>query len=102
MNILTCQTANFAVNSAYIARNPDKKGVGRIIFADFILPLIDEASEFIGIQILYIFALPYDSLINRYMQYGFRFLSDSQEQALHRRLKPRYDQNCRFMYIILN
>ena len=95
------ELANFAVNSTYINKYPYQKGVGYVIFKKFILPMIYEAGKYIGIKMVYIFALPYDRLISRYQRYGFRRLPETEENDLHRRLKPRYDESCRFMYLLL-
>jgi len=95
------ELANFAVNDTYIRNHPALKGVGLVIFEQFIMPLIARASEIIGTKVLYIFALPYDDLIARYMDYGFMRLDDPYEDELHKRLKPSYDQSCIFMYQIL-
>lgn len=95
------ELANFAVNDTYIRKHPDLKGVGLVIFEKFILPIIQKTSESVGLKILYIFALPYDELVARYTQYGFSRLEDPYEDELHKRLKPRYDMNCLFMYQIL-
>ncbi len=95
------ELANFAVNSNYVHTYPYLKGVGHVIFTEFILPLIDEVSSYIGVRMIYIFALPYDKLINRYERYGFKRLPEEQENDLHRRLKPRYDESCKFMYLLL-
>lgn len=95
------ELANFAVNDTYIRNHPALKGVGLVIYEQFILPLIGRASELIGAKILYIFALPYKDLIARYVDYGFKRLDDPFEDELHKRLKPSYDQSCIFMYQIL-
>lgn len=95
------ELANFAVNSRYIKKYPYLKGVGHVIFTEFIIPMIEEAAKYVGIKMVYIYALPYDKLIGRYMRYGFRRLPEEQENDLHRRLKPRYDESCRFMYLLL-
>ena len=95
------ELANFAVNSSYISRYPYQKGVGYVIFKKFILPLVDMAAGYVGIQLLYIFALPYEKLMKRYERYGFRCLPDTEEADLHKRLKPRYDESCHFMYLLL-
>lgn len=95
------ELANFAVNSNYIKAYPYQKGVGYVIFNKLIIPVINLAASYIGIKILYIFALPYEKLIRRYEDYGFKRLSGYDEAALHKRLKPRYDEYCKFMYIIL-
>ena len=95
------ELADFAVNQAYIKNHPDLKGVGLVIFNMFILPVIREAAETIGIKILYIFALPYEDLISRYEKYGFSRLDPKLEADLHTRLKPNYDGSCIFMYRML-
>ena len=95
------ELANFAVNTAYIEKHPRLKGIGKYIFGAFIIPLARVISEYIGVKMVYIFALPYDSLIKRYSEYGFQSLSDSAESSLHKRLKPRYDRFCKFMYMLL-
>ncbi|MBR1629396.1 MAG: hypothetical protein IJ679_09065 [Lachnospiraceae bacterium] len=95
------ELANFAVNSDYIKKYPYQKGVGYVIFKKFIIPMIDAVSENVGVKMVYIFALPYGRLMKRYERYGFCRLSDSQEADLHKRLKPRYDESCKFMYLVL-
>jgi len=95
------ELANFAINSAYIKNHPKLKGIGKYIFGAFILPLARHISGLIGVKLIYIFALPYDELIKRYRTYGFNTLSDDAENKLHKRLKPRYDRFCRFMYMLL-
>ena len=46
------ELADFAVNQRYIDNHPDIKGVGLVIYNSFILPVVREASETIGIKIL--------------------------------------------------
>jgi len=95
------ELADFAVNSAFIEKYPSLKGVGLLIFSEFIIPLVNMAAQYVGVKMIYIFALPFDRLIRRYEKYGFRRLSGEAEYDLHKRLKPRYDQECRFMYQLL-
>ena len=96
------ELANFAVNSSYIKKRPSAKGIGAIIFQQFILPIVKQAAENVAVKILYIFALPYDGLIKRYKEvYGFERLGEYDENELHKRLKPAYDQSCVFMYAVL-
>lgn len=92
------ELANFAINDTYIKKHPSMKGCGRIIFDLLIVPIIEEVSNKIGVKIIYIFSLPIDSLIDRYIDYGFMRLASKEENELHRRLKPNYDENCVFMY----
>lgn len=95
------EIANFAVNSTYIEHNPEVSGVGMIIFSHFIRPIIEEVSKAVGVKAIYLFALPFEKLISRYREYGFSMLSDKDEEALHRRIKPSYDESCIFMYRII-
>jgi len=95
------ELANFAVNNAYISKHPKLKGIGFTIFTDFIKPFVKNIATLVGVKIIYIFALPFDGLIKQYGRYGFNRLPAEQEDELHRRLKPRYDSECIFMYQML-
>ena len=80
------ELANFAVNSGYVHNHKDLKGLGTVIFNNFILPVVRKTSDNVGVKLLYIFALPYDDLINTYHErYGFSRLSDPYEDELHKR-----------------
>lgn len=92
------ELANFAANGEYKRRHPEYKGFGKLVFKDFIIPCAQEAAGLIGIKYLYIFALPEESLIRNYAGYGFLRLPKRHEAWLHRRIKPRYDHRCIFMY----
>lgn len=96
------EIANFAINNTYLLNHPELKGSGLIIFNDFIVPIIQEAAKSIGIKIIYIFALPIGRLIDRYKEYGFQRLDNASEDELHKRLKPSYDEDCIFMFQLLN
>ena len=95
------EIANFAVNDRFLNRHSSLKGVGSVVFSHFIIPTILKVSHEIGVKIIYIFALPEESLVRRYTEYGFSRLSDADEDALHARLKPRYDEKCIFMYLVI-
>ena len=96
------EIANYAVNDLYVKAHPDWKGLGVIIFRDFIRELALQSASISGARLLYIFALPFDSLIERYhTSYHFLRLKDSEEDGLHKRLKPYYDRSCIFMYQLL-
>ena len=93
------EIADFAVNGAYQDNHPSVKGVGVVIFLDFIRPIAFQIGKMLGVKYLYIFALPYHSLIERYEKsYHFRRLSSKEEDELHKRVKPFYDDGCYFMY----
>ena len=96
------EIANFGINDHYISAHPGWKGIGAIIFKEFIRELAMQSASVIGAKLLYIFALPFDSLIKRYhSSYHFLRLDDQEEDDLHKRLKPFYDRSCIFMYQML-
>ena len=68
------------------------------MFLDLIAPFVTQLSEYLGIYMLYLFALPYKKLMSTYESYGFKRLPSLAEQELHKRIKPAYDQSCIFMY----
>ena len=96
------ELANFAVNSKYVEKYPYHKGLGRSIFNNFVIPVIKNVEKSVGVTMVYIYALPYERLIERYKAYGFRRLPENDENDLHTRLKPRYDESCKFMYMLLD
>ena len=96
-SIPAVELANFAINDDYKMAHEEQHGLGEIIFSYFILPMCRQASEYIGIDTLYIFALPYEELINYYKQLHFRRLPKIMESVMHRYHKPRYDEGCIFM-----
>ena len=71
------------------------------MFGELVLPLVLDASHRIGAAILYIFSLPEPKVMQNYATYGFVRLPPDEEQLLHARLKPRYDSQCVFMYVVL-
>ena len=96
------ELANFAVNSRYVKRHKNLKGLGTVIFNQFVLPIVRKTSDNVGVKLLYIFALPFDDLIKTYHErYGFSRLSNPSEDELHKRIKPFYDMSCKFMYLVL-
>ncbi len=92
------EIANFAANGEYLSKHSEAKGLGKIVFMDFILPCAYEASAIVGAKYIYLFALPHDKLIDNYKSYGFLRLPKEQERQMHRRIKPAYDKGCIFMY----
>lgn len=92
------ELANFAANGEYKQKHPEYKGFGKLVFTDFIIPCAKKAAELIGVKYLYIFALPEKDLLKNYTGYGFLRLPKHHEAWLHRRIKPRYDHRCIFMY----
>jgi hypothetical protein len=95
------ELSNFAVNSAYRAIHPEILGIGTSIFKNFILPIARYTAEIIGVQALYIYALPEDELIDHYATFGFSRLDPELEDFVHKHVKPAYDESCIFMYQIL-
>ncbi len=71
------------------------------MFAEFIFPLIKYLRTFVGIQAIYIYALPEDKLIKHYKTMGFHRLDPEDEKFVHQHVKPKYDDGCVFMYQFL-
>ena len=93
------EIADFAVNDVYRRNHDGIDGLGLLIFYDFILKIVRKIANDLGVKFLYIYALPYKSLITRYSEYyHFSRLPDKLEDELHKRLKPHYDDKCIFMY----
>lgn len=95
------EVANFAVNGKFIKNHSDMKGIGYYIFNKFIVPTARNAADIVGAKVLYIFALPHEKLIANYRKYGFSRLEPHQERLIHKRIRPRYDEDCIFMYLVL-
>ena len=95
------EISNFAANDVYRkAHGLDDINfkIGKSMFINFILPIINEVSKVIGVNNVYIFALPEKKLIDYYKNLGFERLSEKSEEKLHSRIRPFYDQNCIFMW----
>lgn len=76
---------------------------GEWIFEAFVLPKIKEASQLIGVKVIYIFALPYKpNLIEFYKKLGF--INPNYTTGAKRRIRttlPAFDRGCVFMFQIL-
>lgn len=45
-----------------------------------------------------IYALPEERLMNHYKKMGFSRLPEAQEKFVQNHVKPKYDEDCIFMY----
>lgn len=97
-SIPAIELANFAVNEAYRRNHPGIKRIGYYIFLSFIRPLAESVGKYIGVNALYIYALPQEKLIEHYRTMGFSRLPPEQEAFVQNHVKPKYDENCIFMY----
>jgi len=95
------ELSNFAMNQNYKEKHPNSKRLGHYFFKRFILPLVKYASSFIGISMIYIYALPENRLMAHYFKMGFSRLSEEQEKFVQHHVKPKYDEGCIFMYQVL-
>ncbi len=100
-SVSAVELSNFAVNSSYRKNHPDAKNLGSTVFAEFILPLVQYLRTFVGLQAIYIYALPQDKLIEHYKTMGFNRLDAEEEQFVHQHVKPKYDDGCIFMYQLI-
>ncbi|MCR5620416.1 MAG: hypothetical protein K6G18_01030 [Treponema sp.] len=95
------ELSNFAVNESYRQSHPDTRKVGTSMFYDFIIPLARLTKTLVGVQALYIYALPEDRLIEHYESLGFERLEEGGERFVHQHVKPLYDDGCIFMFQML-
>ncbi len=95
------ELANFAVNGSYKEAHKEMTGIGYIVLYYFVKPMLKEVANIIGANIFYIFALPQETLLKHYMKMNFARLDKRTEKKLHRRIKPRYDERCIFMYQLI-
>lgn len=93
------ELSNFAVNASYSAAHRNVRKIGAYVFNKFILPVVRSSAGWIGMQCLYVYALPKGKLISYYERLGFRRMSDEDVRFVYSHVKPRYDQGCVFMYM---
>ncbi len=92
------ELSNFAVDTRYRERHTIAKKIGFLMFNYFIMPLVREIAKYVGVNSLYIYALPNERLIGHYKTMGFCRLSPEDERFVQKHVKPEYDEGCIFMY----
>lgn len=92
---------NFAVNKAYKNAHPLMKNIGTDIFVSFIFPIAQSTQNAIGARILYLYALPFPSLLHYYSTLGFILTTKHDSSVIYRHCKPTYDEHCKFMFMPL-
>lgn len=97
-SIPAMELSNFAVNDSYKVKHENNKGIGSYVFFMFVLPIVKYMGQLVGVNSLYVYALPEDSLINYYQKLGFSRLSKENETYINSYVKPDYDDKCIFMY----
>ncbi|MBR6080962.1 MAG: hypothetical protein IKQ66_06295 [Treponema sp.] len=95
------ELANFAVNKQYKDSHPDATRLGAYMLEHFIYPIARCMAKYVGVNSLYIYALPEDKLIAYYKKMGFSRLPEEQEIFVQHHVKPKYDDGCIFMYQML-
>lgn len=100
-SIPAIELSNFAVNQNYRRKHPDITRLGTYTFEFFILPIVKSLARYVGVNSLYIYALPEPKLIEHYSKMGFSRLPPKQEKFVQYHVKPKYDEGCIFMYQIL-
>lgn len=98
------ELTHFAVDERYkniFDKNADIK-TGEFIFWNFIIPYVNNAKSCIAIKDLFIFAIKNDDLINYYKtRLGFKEIENIDEKIFFEYAKPKYDENCKFLYFPL-
>ena len=97
-SIPAIELANFAVNKRYKESHPDAVRLGAYMLDHFIYPLARCMAKYVGVNSLYIYALPEEKLIEHYKKMGFSRLPENQEKFVQHHVKPKYDEGCIFMY----
>lgn len=92
------ELSNFAVNDTYRRNHTEIQSIGRYVFELFILPIVRCMAKYVGVNSLYIYALPNDKLIEHYQIMGFTRLPADEEKFVQQHVKPKYDEGCIFMY----
>ena len=92
------ELSNFAVNDTYRRNHPEIRKLGVHVFDVFILPIVRCMAKYVGVNSLYIYALPNDKLIEHYQIMGFTRLPADEEKFVQQHVKPKYDEGCIFMY----
>lgn len=92
------ELSNFAMNGKYRENHPETHLLGFLFLKQFILPIAQATSRYIGVNSLYIYALPDEKLIEHYEKMGFTRLSKKQEKFVQNHVKPKYDEGCVFMF----
>lgn len=91
------ELANFAVNDNARINNGVIPRLGSYIFAEFIIPIVQDIHTMVGSKFLYIYALPNNKLMDHYKTMGFNQVSSKLEKYIYRHVKPAYDKGCRLM-----
>ena len=100
-SIPAIELSNFAINALYKRNHPESIGLGKTMLVDFIIPIVKHIQNFVAVKALYIYALPEEKLISHYERLGFSRLSEEEEAFVHAHVKPKYDDDCIFMYQIV-
>ena len=92
------ELSNLAINGEYSEKHKDKKRLSFVFLRIFIIPICQAMSKYIGLASLYIYALPDEKLIEHYTKLGFTRLPKKQEKFVQNHIKPKYDEDCVFMF----
>lgn len=97
------ELANFAMDSNYKKSHTGKmQYLGIYVFRHFVIPIVKQVAELVGVNSLYLYALPSERLMEHYEKMGFTRLPSDQEKFVQDHVKPVYDVDCIFMYQVLS
>lgn len=72
------------------------------LLSDFLVLKQHLQPELVGVNSLYLYALPSERLMEHYEKMGFTRLPSDQEKFVQDHVKPVYDVDCIFMYQVLS
>lgn len=96
-SIPAVELSNFAVNANYKKKHPEVQRFGHFVLYNYIFPIVRTVADYVGVKVLYIYALPNEKLIEHYKTMGFHRLSSKNEKFVQSHVKPKYDAECIFM-----
>lgn len=76
--------------------------LGIYVFRHFVILIVKQVAELVGVNSLYLYALPSERLMEHYEKMGFTRLPSDQEKFVQDHVKPVYDVDCIFMYQVLS
>lgn len=92
------ELAHFCMNEKWVKQNG--KGQGKLIFYNYILPIVKKLSEYVGCKFMYLYAADDtedETLVKYYESLKFQKIRNVQYCSIF----PDYDIDCKLMYVSL-
>lgn len=97
------ELSNFAMDYNYKTKHTgEMQHLGAYVFKRFVVPMVKAVAGLVGVNSLYLYALPNERLMEHYENMGFSYLPPDEEEFVLDHVKPMYDIGCVFMYQVLS